>query len=449
MTGAASDPRAVSTQELDARERGSIAAAGAERPVDEASARPRPGLRILHVLDHSLPLHSGYSFRSISLFREQRRLGWEPVLLTSPKQGTVSAEREEIEGFPVYRTRAAPAYLRDRPLLAEVALIGATARRIRAVASLERPQLLHAHSPVLNALACLLASRWLRLPVVYEIRGFWEDAAVSHGTTREGSLRYRASRAMETFAAQRSDAVVTICEGIRRDLRDRGIEDGKITLVPNGVDPAEFAVPQGKDAALSASLELDGKIVLGFLGSFYDYEGLDLLLSATQRILKQVPQLVVLLAGGGPEDEALRRMASDLGIASSVRFVGRVPHREVPRYYSLVDLFLYPRRSMRLTESVTPLKPLEAMARGGIVLASNVGGHRELLADGATGYLFEPGDVDALAKAVLRTLERRSEWGAIGRRARAFVEAERSWACCTAGYRNAYHAALAGHEGQV
>ena len=244
-------------------------------------------------------------------------------------------------------------------------------------------------------------------------------------------------------------AVVAICEGIRRDLTDRGIEDGKITLVPNGVDPAEFVVPQRKDAALSASLDLDGKIVLGFLGSFYDYEGLDLLLSATQRILKQVPQLVVLLAGGGPEDEALRRMASDLGIASSVRFVGRVPHREVPRYYSLVDLFLYPRRSMRLTESVTPLKPLEAMARGGIVLASNVGGHRELLADGATGYLFEPGDVDALAKAVLRTLERRSEWGAIGRRARAFVETERSWACCTAGYRNAYRSALAGHDGQV
>lgn len=407
------------------------------------AASPRAELRILHVLDHSLPLHSGYSFRTLSLLREQRRRGWITAQLTTPKHTTAGPSPEEIEGFAFHRTPPLPPRLAGLPVLGEGALIRATARRIAEVATIEQPDILHAHSPVLNALAALWAGRRLGLPVVYEVRAFWEDAAVSHGTCTEASLRYRASRALETWALRRSDAVVAICEGLRRDILARGVPTERVAVVGNGIDVEEFPFGAEADPDLRAALGLDGKIVLGFLGSFYAYEGLDLLLSALPAVLQANPSVAALLVGGGQVEAALREEARDLGIEQAVRFVGRVPHASVQRYYDLVDIFVYPRHPMRLTETVTPLKPLEAMAQGGIVLASDVGGHRELVRHGETGYLFPAGRADALAAAVLRLIADRRDWPRVIRQGRLYAERERSWTATTAAYEEVYAGALA------
>jgi PEP-CTERM/exosortase A-associated glycosyltransferase len=399
------------------------------------------GLRILHVLDHSLPLHSGYSFRSIALFREQRRLGWKTFHLTTPKHTAPGPDLEEVDGFGFYRTPPLPPAGR-LPGLAELALIRAVARRIEQIVDVEKVDILHAHSPVLNALACLIAARRLRLPVVYEVRGFWEDAAVSHGTATEGGARYRVSRALETYALKRSDAVTTICEGLRSDMLGRNIAGDKITVIPNGVDVTEFEYCKAPAPELRASLELQGKTVLGFLGSFYSYEGLDLLISALPAVLKEAPDVALLLVGGGPAELELREQARRLGLERHIRFVGRVPHGRVQDYYALVDVFVYPRHSMRLTEIVTPLKPLEAMARGGIVLVSDVGGHRELVRDFETGRFFRADDVQSLSRAVLELIANRADAHSMRAKARRFVEAERGWARSAAGYRQAYARAL-------
>lgn len=399
-------------------------------------------LRILHVLDHSLPMHSGYSFRSVALFREQRRRGWTTAHLTTPKHTNPGPSPEEIDGFAFYRTPPLPGLVRNLPVASELTLIRSVARRIVEVAAVERPHLLHAHSPVLNALACLSAGRRLGLPVVYEVRGFWEDAAVSHGTAREGGPRYRVSKALETHALRKCDAVTTICEGLRQDMLTRGIAAGRITVIPNGVDIEEFPFGLHPDPVLRASLGLEDRLVLGFLGSFYEYEGLDLALEALPLIRREEPKVAILLVGGGQAEAALKAQAHRLGIEDAVRFVGRVPHGDVQRYYDLVDIFIYPRHAMRLTETVTPLKPLEAMARGGIVLASDVGGHRELIRDGETGHLVRADDAAALARAVLRLIAERQGWPRMIRTARTFVERERSWTATTAGYPDAYAAAL-------
>lgn len=399
-------------------------------------------LKILHVLDHSLPLHSGYAFRSAALIREQRRMGWRTAHLTTPKHTNPGPDFEETDGLAFYRTPAIFAALNRIPVLGEMGLVAAAARRIVEVSAIERPHLLHAHSPALNGLACLWAARTLHLPVVYEVRGFWEDAAVSHGTTADGSWRYRASRALESMVLRRCDAVTTICDGLRRDMLARGLPAEKITIVPNGVDPEEFAVGGPADPQLRAKLRLTDRTVLGFLGSFYDYEGLDLLLAALPRLLARRPDLAVLLAGGGPAEAALQQQCHALGLNDHVRFVGRVPHSEVQKYYDLVDIFVYPRHAMRLTETVTPLKPLEAMARGGIVLASDVGGHRELVRDGETGQLFAAGDVEALVEGVLDLLRRQDAWPQLRQRARLFIERERTWQAAAQGYGRAYGHAL-------
>jgi PEP-CTERM/exosortase A-associated glycosyltransferase len=395
-------------------------------------------MRILHVLDHSIPLHSGYTFRTAAILREQRKLGWDTHHVTGVKHTAPGPLVEEVDGLVFHRTPWSPGMLERVPVLRERAQMRALELRLLEVARELKPDVLHAHSPVLNAFPALLVGRALDIPVVYEIRAFWEDAAVDHGTTTEGSLRYRATRAMETRAVHTVDAVTTICEGLRGDLLARGVPQSKITVIPNAVDVENFAFGVPGDDALRASLGLTGKRVLGFLGSFYAYEGLDLLLRALPSILQQAPDVAVLLTGGGPQEENLKKQAQELGLQDHVIFTGRVPHAEVQRYYSLVDVLVYPRHSMRLTDLVTPLKPLEAMAQGLLLVASDVGGHRELIRDGETGVLFRAGDADDLARSVLRLLGMTDRWPELRAAGRRFVETERTWAASVARYRDVY-----------
>ncbi len=392
-------------------------------------------MRILHILDHSIPLHSGYTFRTAAILREQRALGWETFHLTSPKQGEAAAGCEDVDGLRFHRTPAPPA---GPPVLNELRQIKATEMRLEQLARELRPDLLHAHSPVLDAIPALRVGRRLGIPVVYEIRAFWEDAAVDHGTTRAGSLRYRLTRGLETWVLRRVDHAFTICQGLRQDIVARGIAADKVTVIPNAVDVESFQLSGQPDAALKSRLSLDGATVVGFIGSFYAYEGLDLLLDALPALLAGRPELRVLLVGGGPQEANLKAQAVRLGIADRVVFAGRVPHGEVGRYYDLIDLLAYPRHAMRLTELVTPLKPLEAMAQGRVLVASDVGGHRELIRDGETGRLFKAGDAGALAAAIEHMLEHRRDWPAYRAAGRRHVETVRNWRNSVANYKSVY-----------
>ena len=387
-------------------------------------------MRILHILDHSLPLHSGYAFRTIAILGQQRRLGWETAQLTSAKQGRTEADEQDVDGWHFYRTAPSRRWWTRLPVLRQYGVILGLAQRLRQLAQQLKPDILHAHSPALNAIAALSVGRALGIPVVYEVRAFWEDAAADHGSSRPGGLRYRLTRALEDHALRRADAITTICEGLRRDLCQRGVPAQKITVIPNAVDAASFKAATDPALAqhLSRALGLDGHPVIGFIGSYYAYEGLALLLRAMPRMLAAQPALRLLLAGGGPQEQALIALARELGIVDQVIFAGRVPHSQVAAYYQLIDVLVYPRLPMRLTELVTPLKPLEAMAQGCLVTASDVGGHRELITHGQTGMLFRAGDANALAQTVLSLLLTPNSWPALRRNARAWVEQERNWA---------------------
>src|SRR5690606_17648687 len=179
----------------------------------------------------------------------------------------------------------------------------------------------------LCGLAALRAARRHGLPLVYEIRAFWEDAAVGNGTGREGSLKYRLTRGLENHVIAGADAVMTICNGLRDDLIARGFPGGRIGIMPNGVDLALFGDPPAPDEALRDQLNLGSGAVIGFIGSFYDYEGLDVLIEAMPRLLAERPDARLLLVGGGPVEDALRRQAEASPAASAIHFVGRVPPR--------------------------------------------------------------------------------------------------------------------------
>lgn len=417
--------------------------AARERASPAQDSRP---LRILHVLDQSIPVHSGYTFRTLAILGQQRAQGWETYHLTSPKQGGGNEREERVDEWLFYRTPGATGFPARLPLLEYRYLMKALRKRLAEVVDSVRPDVLHAHSPVLNAFPALDVGRTAGIPVVYEVRAFWEDAAVDHGTAREWGPRYRLTRAMETRALRQADAVTTICDGLRGDILRRGISPDKVTVIPNAVDVSRFPFKAAADQELMQQYGLTSGATLGFAGSFYAYEGLDSLLRAMPLVLRVAPQVRLLLVGGGPQDASLRALAARLGIEDVVHFVGRVPHRDVQRYCSVMDVMVFPRVPRRLTELVTPLKPLEAMAMGKVVAASDVGGHRELIRDGYNGHLFATGSPDALAKCLIGLLDRSTNAEPIIANARAFVERERTWATSVDRYRSVYAAAREHHR---
>ncbi|HKT40817.1 MAG TPA: TIGR04063 family PEP-CTERM/XrtA system glycosyltransferase [Rhodanobacteraceae bacterium] len=414
-----------------------IAVAHEMRRVKASSPETTP-LRVLHVLDHSLPLHSGYTFRTLSILAQQRALGWETFQLTSPKQGGALPPEERVGEWHFFRTAPKTGLASRLPVVRQRALMGATKRRLLDVATQVRPDLIHAHSPVLNAMPALSVGSTRHIPVVYEVRAFWEDAAADLGTAREWGPRYRLTRLLETRALRQADAVTTICEGLRRDMLERGIPADKITVIPNAVDVGQFPFKAPPDTSLIARYKLAPGATLGFAGSFYAYEGLDLLLRAMPAVLREVPQARLLLLGGGPQADALRGLAASLGLEGHVQFVGRVPHEDIGRYYSVMDIMVYPRISRRLTELVTPLKPLEAMAMGKLVAASDVGGHRELIREGYNGHLFPAGSPGELARCLTGLLQHPEGWDEVIANGRTYVERERTWKDSVARYRDVY-----------
>jgi len=396
--------------------------------------------RVLHVLDHSLPLHSGYTFRTRAILKAQQAAGLEVRGVTGNKHTATGPALEEIDGLVFTRadsTAGGPVGLR------EWRQIGAHAAAIERAVRDWRPDVLHAHSPALCGMAALRVARQYDLPLVYEIRAFWEDAAVGNLEGREGSLKYRMTRALENYVVDVADAVFTICHGLRDDLIGRGFPGGKIGVSPNGVDLALFGDPPPRDVALAAKLGLSEEPVIGFIGSFYDYEGLDDLIAAMPLLHERVPGARLLLVGGGPMDAALRARAAASPAADAILFTGRVPHTEVERYYSLIDVLAYPRKRSRLTDLVTPLKPLEAMAQRRIVAASDVGGHRELIADGVTGALFPADDPAGCADALAGLIARRHRWNELRDAARAYVGTHHDWARNVRRYQVVYHHLIA------
>ena len=399
-------------------------------------------MRILHILDHSIPLHSGYTFRTRAILNQQRAMGWKTFHVTSPKQGKTDELKEQIDGLEFYRTPQPDGQLGKLPMLNQLAIVPALRDRLAQVVQEVQPDILHAHSPSLNGLAALKVARRFNLPLVYEVRAFWEDAAVDHGTSSEWGVRYRLTRASETLVLKNADAVTTICQGLRSEMIGRGIPERKITVIPNAVEIDNFPANCIEDITLKSELGLAGKTVLGFLGSFYAYEGLVFLVETLPMILQNKPDIRLLLVGGGPEEQKLKQRVQQLGLQDTVIFTGRVPHEQVQRYYGLIDLLVFPRMSMRLTDLVTPLKPLEAMAQNKVVLASDVGGHKELIQDGINGYLFRSGDKQDLSKKLNKILDRQMEWDAIRAKGREYVEQERNWAVSVANYEMVYGSLL-------
>lgn len=396
-------------------------------------------MRVLHVMHSTHPDVTGASIRSRYLVETQAGLGIEPLVVSSPFQPPADAANragvEWLNGIPYYRCFD-PSYdhrfMVPRKSLAtrgrKLTALPAFVRRVRRIAREQRVDVIHGHSLFFCGLAAVLAARSLRVPSVYEVRSLIEDTLVPEGGAAQEGVLYRAYRWFDNLTVRLATHVVTISEGLRRDLTERGVPPERITVVGNGVDVTRQTPAAGPDATLQTQLGLPaGSFVLGYIGTLFAYESLDAAIDSVAALAPSIPALRLLIIGDGNARASLVAQVRRLNLQDRVQFLTRIPHDDIGRYYGLIDLFVLPRRPNRLTNLVTPLKPLEIMARTKPLLASNCGGHRELIIHGENGLLFDAEAPAGLTDAVRSAYAGRSALPDLGRRARLWAAANRSW----------------------
>jgi glycosyltransferase involved in cell wall biosynthesis len=389
--------------------------------------------RAFYLLHNSLPYNSaGYATRSHGLLRALNdewsmaavtRLGY-PFDAPGHDELTDIPGHDVIDGVDYLRLTTSPGRWLKNPITDYVQQYS---EALEALVRQERPFVVHAASNHWNGLTAVETARRLGLPSVYEVRGLWEVTRASRNPDWHDSGMYRYIARMEADAAAQATRVIAITGGLRDELIDRGVDEDKILLVPNGVDTERF-VPLERDVELQRELRLEGKKVIGYIGSVLDYEGLDLLIRAAAELDKTRDDFHVLIVGDGAEKEAFESLAEELGLLSRVvTFTGRVPHEDVERYYSLVDIAPFPRLPLPVCELVSPLKPFEAMAMGKAVVASDVRALAEIVTDGENGLLHAKGDSADLVRALGMLLDDDELRGRLGETGRRWVEQERDW----------------------
>lgn len=408
--------------------------------------------RVLHLLDHSWPILDGYSQRSRSIVDSQRLIGMYPHVLTGPSQLVDDPEATEqlMQGVYFSRTAVRAGIARQvihsrLPLLRELTVVRLMERRIEELCDTESFDVLHAHTPALCGLAALRASRSRRIPFVYEVRSFWEDSAVVQNKTTRGSLRYQLGRGLESFVARRANAIVGISRAILKDLEARPITIPKLFHVPNGVDTARF-VPRARDEVLATELGVSNVPTIGYLGTLFPWEGIPWLVRAAAQLHTGGIVFKLLIVGDGAAAAEVKDTIQALRAQDYISFLGRVPNDQVERYYSLMDILVYPRRNVRTSEIVTPLKPLEAMALGKPVIGSAMGGIRELIEPEVTGLLFEPDNINDFCRQLTRLLQDPDLQHKLGTKARQVVATEKDWKVLACLYEAIYDEAIRNHR---
>ena len=290
-----------------------------------------------------------------------------------------------------------------------------------------RPQTIHAASNHSVGFPAAMVARALNIPFVYEMRGLWALSRAAKDEAYRRSDRFQLEMALERHVANAADHVIAITDGLRAQLIEWGIPEEKISLAPNCVDAEQFTV-QPRNELLERSLMLNGKVVVGYVGSLLHYEGLNFLLEA----VAQLPQLLrnnlsVLIVGDGAMRSSLELQAQELGLSHMVQFTGKVPMDEVNDYYSLIDIAPFPRISAEVCEMISPLKPLEAMAMGSVVLASNVRAIAEHVIANKNGLLFEKENAQDLSEKLRMLVESPALLRELSEAGRSWVEKRRSW----------------------
>ncbi|WP_175419345.1 glycosyltransferase family 4 protein [Glutamicibacter creatinolyticus] len=384
--------------------------------------------RVLYFATNSLPYTgSGYAQRTHSIVASLPQAGWRASVATRINYPAsighlLAPTRETVDAVTYQRIFSFPARTDMKGRLRQQ-----TDELMKQVAK-SQPSVLHTTTDFSNAVSVRAVADAAGLPWVYEVRGQLADTwASTRPASAQSSERYRLFQAREAEAAQAADHVVTLGERMKHNLVAAGVAADKITVLPNGIGDKFLEEPVPRlSARAQVSLEPEAFYV-GTVSSLVPYEGLDTLLKAAALLMPSHPSLRVLIVGDGTERENLRNLAHELGIMEICRFPGRVPRGKTNLYHASLNAFVVPRQDLAVTRSVTPLKPVEALASGVPVLASDLPALGELIRDGENGHLIKAEDIDAWAAAISDLVLRSDQAARMGRAGRDFVLRTRTW----------------------
>ncbi len=390
--------------------------------------------KILYVLNNSLPYHSnGYATRANGLLGGAKkfkdihaitRLGYPHDLAKLRNENYV--ETHTVDDIEYFHLPSTDFWLNYMSLDMYLKQYG---EKLAEHIKKHDIKLIHSASNFVNGLAANYAAKKLNIKSIYEVRGLWEITRISRQPEWENSEHFDMIKKLETEAAKTADRVVTITYALKNELIKRGVDENKISVLPNGVNTHSF-MPLEKDLKLMKHLGIkENEIIIGYIGSIVEYEGIDLLVEAIAKLKnKKINNFKFLLVGDGRYFENIKDKINELKINNLVIITGRIPHEEVENYYSLIDIAPLPRKAVPVSEMVSPLKPFEAMAMGKIVLGSSVAAIAEIIDDGYNGMLFEKSNVDDLADKLEILLKDDQIRMQIGKNARDWVVKERDWA---------------------
>jgi glycosyltransferase involved in cell wall biosynthesis len=406
-----------------------------ELPFMHQPSEGMPG-RVMYLANNSLPFDSaGYATRTHGLVSSLRKLGLNNLVVTRLGYPAAIPNMPRNEALNVVEYVDNVPYLRlvghgDSQIVSASsrAYINANIAAAAREAGRFRPSIIHGASNYITGLTAVGLARALNIPSVYEVRGLWEITALSRDPSYADTLHFAHDVRLETEACLGADRVITITDALKNELIRRGVPAEKIDVVPNGVDTERFR-PQPRDTELALRLGIfSDHVVIGYVGSVVDYEGLDDLLRAVHACIAQgATNLRLLIVGDGAAYQSCRALAGELGLGECAIFTGRVPHHEADAYYSLIDIAPFSRKPSPVTEMVSPLKPFEAMAMGKCVVVSSVAALAEIIGKRPIGFVYEKGSIEALTETIMRLGADRELRHKVGEEARRFVIAERDW----------------------
>jgi len=402
------------------------------------------GEQICHLFKVSYPFESsGGAIRNLNTVVSQRAAGLDPYVITPlnypATHGVEGAEAEELV-LDVLHVRLP--IKGDKDVLPDDRRLLYDTQITAAVIEERGADIIHAASGFRGyelALKGLALARHFDKPFIYEVRSFhehlWGSGRGKGVLDREWT---QLRRAQELRCMNEADAIVTIAEAMREELIGRGVPEEKVHVVPNAVDEARFdSVPVSED--LRVKLGLGGTTVVGYISNISYREGHDTLIRAFAKVSTGRDDVRCLLVGDGPERGRIETLARALGVADRLVMTGEIDHAEIDRYYSLIDVFVVPRRQDHASDYVTPLKPYEALALKRAVIVSDRPSLREIVGDGEErGLIHRSEDPDHLAVRIAELLDdpaRRLRLGDVGRH---WVLSERVWRQNALRYREIY-----------
>ncbi len=388
-------------------------------------------MRVLHLLDHAAPRRSDYSRRAQALLQGLRSQGVQTVHLTAPGDAphAASANAGAAGGWHVYRTHMPACAERLGPLLNTAARTTALALRLRQVARLTRPDLIHVHLPTWHALAAVPVARLAQVPLVVEAD---RRAAAAPPSALQGWMARHALGRAQVIAAGTAQ--------VRASLRADGVGGRRIAVIPPAPDLPACRQPAALRPGL-APAGLDGAPLLAYAGGLAAEDGIELLLGALAILRRRWPALRLLVAGGDADDALAERLGA-LGLGGYAAFTGALSYRRAADLLPRADIAVFP--AMQAAGMLAPSRHLlNAMAQGCAIVASDIACHRELLVHGHSGMLFRAGSRGGLVEAIQGLLAEPRRLAALGAEAAAFVGSRRSWSATAARYRCLYERVLA------